>query len=300
MNADGTLTTFRQTGMSCFRPATLSEAFAIMAGGEVSIIAGGTDFFPLHIDRRSPPQVLDITAIPELRGVTQSSAGWRIGATATWSDVNRAALPPVFDGLKAAAREVGSVQIQNAGTVAGNLCNASPAADGVPPLLTLDATVELRSASGGRRVALADFITGVRATARRADEIVCALHIPAGPGAARGAFRKLGSRRFLVISIDSAAATVVPDANGRINEARVAVGACSPVARRLPGLEAALVGESAASLADRPDIWSAHLGPLSPLDDVRGSAAYRLEAAAELCRRAVMDALAGVAEPSDE
>jgi CO/xanthine dehydrogenase FAD-binding subunit len=124
------------------------------------------------------------------------------------------------------------VQIQNSGTVAGNLCNASPAADGVPPLLALDASVELASVAGTRRLKLDDFILGPRRTARRADELLAAILIPKPRAAAHSHFLKLGARRYLVISIAMVAAAIESE-RGKITTARVAVGACGPVAQRL-------------------------------------------------------------------
>jgi len=177
------------------------------------------------------------------------------------------------------------VQIQNAGTLAGNLCNASPAADGVPPLLALDAAVEVASAAGSRRLALADFITGVRQTALERGEMVTALHIPRGAGAGTSAFLKLGSRKHLVISIAMVAVNLRIEA-GRIAEMRAAVGACSPVAVRLPAMEAGLTGCAVGNWA----MDKAWFAGLSPLTDIRGSAEYRRASVAELCARAVRHA----------
>ncbi|MFU8866092.1 MAG: FAD binding domain-containing protein, partial [Rhodobacterales bacterium] len=206
--------------------------------------------------------------------------------------VIRADLPPAFDGLKAAAREVGSIQIQNAGTLAGNLCNASPAADGVPPLLTLGAVVELSSTTGTRLMPLGDFLQGPRKTARLPGEMLTALLIPDQPQAAQGAFLKLGARHYLVISIAMVAAVVTVD-RGRIAQAAVAVGSCSATAQRLPALEADLTGSRVDEVrASGPALISpAHLVPLSPIADVRGSADYRMEAAATLIARVVDMAL---------
>lgn len=227
--------------MGYHRPATLDEALAILSGGGVSVVAGGTDWFPSRGVQTHGSALLDVTGIAGLRGVRAVPEGWRIGAATTWADLARAELPAAFDGLKGAAREVGAVQVQNAGTVAGNLCNASPAADGVPPLLVLGATVELAGPGGLRRLALADFITDVRQTALAPDELVTAVIVPALPEGARGGFAKLGARRFLVISIAMVAVLVVVE-QGAVTEARVAVGACSAVACRLKGLEADLAG----------------------------------------------------------
>lgn len=279
---------------------TLPEALQLLGEGNVRIVAGGTDFFPMLGDRQAPPKVLDVSFLAELRGIRQAEsgpeAGWTIGATTTWTEIANADLPPAFDGLKDAARQVGSIQIQNAGTIAGNLCNASPAADGVAPLLTLGATVELRALGRVRHVALSDFITGVRRIDLRPDELVYAIHIPPLPASATGRFLKLGSRKYLVISIAMVSVLVSLDDAGRIEMARVAVGSCSGVATRLGALEGALIGLTAGDLAGQPDIWTRHLDPLSPIGDVRGSAEYRQEAAAELCKRAVL----GVMEQTKE
>lgn len=275
--------------MGYFAPTSLIEALQVLAQGPVQIVAGGTDFFPGLQNKPPPRELLDLTRISEMQGITRSENGWRIGACARWTDIVNAALPPCFDGLKAAARDVGSVQIQNVGTVAGNLCNASPAADGVPPLLTLDATVELQSATGSRILPLADFITGVRKIALQQGELVVAVHIPNMPTQAQSSFEKLGSRRYLVISIAMVAVVLALDDAGQIETARVAVGSCSPVAQRLPVLEADLIGLDAAQLAGF-EVSSKHLVPLSPIADVRGSAEYRIGAVAELCKRALVAA----------
>lgn len=274
--------------------ASLSEALDALGKGNAAVVAGGTDWFPAQGTRPLTGDLIDITRVPGLRGITRDDSGWRMGGATTWTDVIRADLPPAFDGLKAAAREVGSIQIQNAGTLAGNLCNASPAADGVPPLLTLGALVELASTHGTRRLALSDFLKGPRHTARQPGEVLTAIHIPAQPGAAQGAFLKLGARQYLVISIAMVAAVVAVD-QGRISHAAFAVGSCSATAQRLPALESDLIGRSAADVlaAGAALITPAHLAPLSPIADVRGSADYRMEAAATLCARALVLALEG-------
>lgn len=272
--------------------ASLPEALTALESGQAAVIAGGTDWFPAQGTRPLRGDLVDITRIPGLRGIARDADGWRIGGATTWTDVIRADLPPAFDGLKAAAREVGSVQIQNAGTLAGNLCNASPAADGVPPLLTLGAVVELSSTTGTRLIPLGDFLQGPRKTARLPGEILTALLIPDLSDAARGAFLKLGARHYLVISIAMVAAVVTLD-QGRIVQAAVAVGSCSATAQRLPALEAELTGRSVDAVrgAGSSLITPAHLAPLSPIADVRGSAEYRMEAAATLIARVVARAL---------
>jgi CO/xanthine dehydrogenase FAD-binding subunit len=278
---------------SYIKPRTLDEAMALLAAGEARILSGGTDFYPALGDRVVRGPVVDVSGLGELRGVS-SEAGWfRIGGLTTWSEIIRTPLPRCFDALKSAAREVGGVQIQNRGTVAGNLCNASPAADGVPPLLALDAEVELVSEVGVRRMPLTDFIVGSRKTQRKVDELLTAVLVPRVLENAASTFVKLGARRYLVISISMVAVVVkISDSDDehvgdrKVLEARVAVGSCSAVARRLRALEAELVG---ASVRDglgavvRPE----HLAPLSPIDDVRATAEYRMDASLRLVQRAL-------------
>src|ERR1700730_10046852 len=146
------------------RPRRLEDALTALARPHM-VLAGGTDFYPARVGRAIDEDVLDIGGIAVLRGISADSAGWRLGATTTWSELLETDLPPLFDGLKQAAREVGGRQIQNAGTLAGNLCNASPAADGVPPLLALDAEVELAGRAGTRPLPASAFITRNRRTA---------------------------------------------------------------------------------------------------------------------------------------
>jgi len=267
------------------RPANLDEALTALQRSRLSVIAGGTDFYPARVERAIDEDVLDISGLSELRRIKAMPRYLRIGAGVTWSDLLRADLPRCFDGLKLAAREIGGIQIQNAATIAGNVCNASPAADGLPNLLALDTEVELASNDGRRRMPIGQFVTGNRKTARRPDELVTALLIPNLPAAARSDFLKLGSRKYLVISIVMVAVVLEP-ANGRVARARIAVGACSEIALRLPALEAALAGQPLDANLGRV-VKAEHLSALSPIDDLRGSAAYRRRAALVLLRRSL-------------
>lgn len=278
------------------RPTTLEAALAVRAAG-ATVLAGATDIYPARVGGplHMPDEgaILDITALADLNGIARDGERWRIGAATPWSHIAEAPLPPLFDALRQAAREVGGRQIQNRGTIGGNICNASPAADGVPPLLALDAEVELAGAHGRRTLPLEGFILGPRRTALAPDEIVTALLIPdpvAAEGEARSAFLKLGARSSLVISIVMVAGCLRLHA-GRIVQARLAVGAAGPVACRLPALEAALIGAQAGpGIAAR--VGPAHLAPLAPIDDVRASADYRREAALVLAQR-LLTLLAG-------
>lgn len=264
------------------RPTRLDEALRLLADGRRSVLAGGTDFYPARLDPRPDERVLDITAIGALRGIADRKDHWRLGATTTWTEIVEAKLPRYFDALKLAGREVGGVQIQNTGTLAGNICNASPAADGVPALLALDSSLELARADGVRVLPLAEFLLGPRRTALQAGELVTAILVPKPGREARSSFLKLGARKYLLISIAMAAAAV--ELEGRlVKAARVAVGSCSPVAARLPALEAALMGLALEALPGA--VQPSHLSPLAPIDDVRADAGYRGDAALELVRR---------------
>ena len=265
------------------RPDNLQSALALMADGRCHVLAGGTDVYPGAAAALAGP-VLDVTAVAGLRGITLGD-GLRIGAATTWSDIAEANLPPALAGLQQAALQVGARQVQNAGTIGGNLCNASPAADGVPPHLTLAAEVELASLRGTRRLALADFILGPRKTALATDEVLTAVYIPPAALAGKGGFIKLGARAYLVISIAMVAARL-DTKGGLVTDLAVAVGACSAVAQRLPLVEAALIGKPVAGLLQ-------HISPsdvaasLSPIADIRASADYRIEAGVELVRRVI-------------
>jgi CO/xanthine dehydrogenase FAD-binding subunit len=265
----------------------VAQAVALKAAGS-RVLAGGTDHYPVLVGRPPVGPVVDITRIASLRGIAREGDRFRFGALTTWADVARADLPRGFDALRAAAREVGAVQVQNAGTIAGNLVTASPAGDGVPSFLALDASVEVTGPKGARELPLSSFITGYRATALAPDEIVTAVCVPASVADAGSSFQKLGLRRYLVISIVMVAAQI-ESAGGKVTAARVAVGSCSPVAQRLPAFEADLVGRGvgddlAALVEER------HLAPLSPIDDVRATAAYRMRAARTLVGRAICEA----------
>jgi CO/xanthine dehydrogenase FAD-binding subunit len=277
------------------QPRSLQEAVELFAAHGGMLVAGGTDVFPALVERPPPETLIDLSHVADLKGIRLDGEHIRLGGGATWSEIIAAKLPRAFDGLKAAAREIGSIQIQNRGTLAGNLCNASPAADGVPPLLALDAVVELTSVGGTRRLPLADFILGNRRTALQRGEILAAVLVPHTWEDAGSVFLKLGARRYLVISITMVAVVIAADARGTISHARVVVGSCSARAQHLEALERALVGMPARAglgLVASPE----HLAALSPINDVRATAAYRRDASLTLVRRA-LDACAERAAP---
>jgi CO/xanthine dehydrogenase FAD-binding subunit len=263
----------------------LGEAVRALAEGAWTPLAGGTDFYPPRATTPITENVLDLSGLDGLRGILrEADGGWRLGALATWNAIGQASLPPCFKALQQAALQIGGQQVQNSGTIGGNLCNASPAADGVPPLLTLDADVEMVSATSRRRMKLASFITGNRKTELQPGELLTAILIPDQGPSARSAFLKLGQRSSMAISIVMAAAAARIE-QGLLRDVRLAIGACSPVALRLKALEDLLEGKNPAQAPAL--IQPEHLTPLRPISDGRASADYRMKAALVLARRAI-------------
>jgi len=276
------------------RPKSITEAVDALEQGNVLVLAGGTDFFPALGNQPFDGTVVDVSSIPELLRITQSDEAISIGAAVTWSAIAKSDLPRCFAGLKQAAAKIGSIQIQNRGTIAGNLCNASPAADGIPPLLVLDGEVVLQSTQGTRSLPLHEFVIGRRQTQRRANELVTSITVPAGMSQAYSVFKKLGARQYLVISIAMVAVSLLisnSETGASILDARVALGSCGPRALRLRGLEDALCG-AAAAVGISHLVHKDHFVEISPIDDVRASASYRRDAALILVQDALEECVA--------
>ena len=275
--------------MAYLRPHKLDDALDWLAAEQPLILAGCTDIYPTRNTPTLDGPLLDITAIEELRGIEMKDGWRRFGAATSWREILQTSLPVSYAMLKQASREIGAVQIQNSGTIGGNLCTASPAADSVPCLMALDAEIELSSVRGRRRLELAKFLTGARQTALAPDELVVAIHVPETAETGVSAFHKLGARHYLVISIAMVAVRLAVDC-GRISAARIAVGACAPVAVRLRELEDALIDSD---VKDAPELARETItgisSSLSPIADVRASAEYRHRAAAEISQRVIAD-----------
>lgn len=269
------------------RPATLPDALVALGETRGTILSGGTDLFPALSMPALAGTVIDISAISEMKGIHETVEQFVFGGRTTWSEIVKAPLPRGFDGLKAAAQEIGGVQIQNQGTIAGNICNASPAADGVAALLALDAEVTLASRKGTRTLPLAQFVVGNRKTERRGDELLTSIQIPRRLENAASSFLKLGARRYLVISIVMVAANLLMNSDGTIREALICVGSCSPVAVRLAELERELLGRPVRG-GLQGIVKDEHLAELAPIDDLRATAAYRIDAARTLVERSLI------------
>jgi CO/xanthine dehydrogenase FAD-binding subunit len=278
--------------MDFLAPATWAQALAAKAEHPDALpVAGGTDVMvEINFDRRRPPALLDLTRVPELREWGPDGRAIRLGAGVTYArviDELGAALP----GLAMAARTVGSPQIRNRGTVGGNLGAASPAGDSHPALLAADAVVEVESAARGiRRLPVAEFFTGVKRNALAPDELIAAVLVvpPTGPQQ----FCKIGTRNAMVIAVSAFGLALHPDRG----EVGTGIGSAAPTPRRATAAAEFLAGElEAAGLWDSrgelPDALAREFGhrvrqAAAPLDDVRGSAAYRLHSLSVMARRA--------------
>lgn len=258
-------------GRDLLEPRSLTDALKMLSSeGPLVPLAGCTDLYvALNFGTLRPMRFLNLWRLDALRGIETAGTTLRIGALTTYTEIIKSgAVRRRLPMLAAAAREVGGVQIQNRGTIGGNVANASPAGDTLPVLLAVDAVVVLRSASGTRRVPMPSFFTGYRQTAARPDELIVAFEIPAVRG--RQWFRKVGTRAAQAI-----AKIVVAGVTGA--RPRLAMGSVAPTALRLTRTEEALGG--GASLADAQAMLQSEI---APIDDVRSTADYRRQVAANL------------------
>jgi CO/xanthine dehydrogenase FAD-binding subunit len=274
--------------MDFLRPTTLDEALAMKAAHPDAVpIAGGTDVMvELNFDRRRPSALLDLTAVASLAEWGSEGDHLRLGAGVPYRRIIDEAADRV-PGLAMAARTVGSPQIRNRGTVGGNLGSASPAGDAHPPLLAASATVEIASVRGTRRVPVAAYFTGPKRSVLAADELVTAVLLPPATGPQQ--FAKVGTRNAMVIAVCSFALALDPPAR-RVG---TGIGSAAPTPLRAPAAEELLAAELPwQSRGPLDDGLARRFGELvaaaaAPIDDVRGTAAYRRRALSVLARRAL-------------
>jgi CO/xanthine dehydrogenase FAD-binding subunit len=276
--------------MEFLRPSTLGDALAAKAEYPGAVpIAGGTDVMvELNFDRHRPPVLLDLTRITELAEWSIDDGRVRLGAGVSYTRIIDE-LGDRLPGLAMAARTVGSPQIRNRGTVGGNLGAASPAGDSHPSLLAADAEVELSSRDGTRTVSAEDFYVGVKRNIARDDELITAIMIdpPSGPEQ----FSKIGTRNAMVIAVAAFGIALHPDRK----VVRTGIGSVAPTPRRATGAEAFV-----SAAIDEDGLWDSRgalpdtvvtefarqvRGAGAPIDDVRGTAAYRLHALEVMARR---------------
>lgn len=267
---------------------TLAQALAWRAAHpQARWLAGGTDV--LVQLRQGPgsaalPSLIDITRVPELHGIWVD-AGWlHLGAASSFAQIAASSLVAAHaSALQQATLTVGGPAIRNMGTLGGNLCSASPAADTLPPLVVLQAQVELTSLAGTRCLPVADFVTGPRQTCLGAEELLTRISLPLAPNAGVQRFAKIGLRQSLAIAVVSLAGLLVRDAQGHITSARFAWGSVGPVVQQIPELEALFLGQitpmSSSMLREALQLVQQNVHPIS---DLRASADYRRAMAAQL------------------
>ena len=275
-------------------PNRLDAAYALLAdaeGGAWRPVAGGTDLLvQITGEIGEPPRrVLDIWQLDELRGIEVQEDALVIGALTTYTDLRRS--PVVAErapALAEAASTIGAAQIQNRGTIGGNVVNASPAGDTLPVLLASGAEIVLGSAAGERSIPADEFWTGYRTTARRDDELVIRVRVPFHADR-RVRFRKIGTRRAQAISkVVMALAWTSPDAASPWTDVRLALGSVAATTVRVPATEAVLEGSR--PTRETADAASAALtDEISPIDDVRSTADYRRLVAGRVLHRLVRD-----------
>jgi CO/xanthine dehydrogenase FAD-binding subunit len=275
--------------MEFLRPSTWDDALAVKAEHPEAVpIAGGTDVMvELNFDRRRPPALLDLTRIADLTEWAPDGRMLRVGAGVTYRRIGEE-LGDRLPGLAMAARTVGSPQIRARGTVGGNLGSASPAGDAHPPLLADDAAVEIASVRGVRRVPVAEFFTGPKRSVLSPDELIAAFLVAPADGPRQ--FAKVGTRNAMVIAVCAFALSLHADARA----VGTGIGSAAPTPVRAAEAEEFLAAEVPwESRALLPDGVVARFGELvaaaaSPIDDVRGTAAYRRHALSVLARRTLL------------
>jgi CO/xanthine dehydrogenase FAD-binding subunit len=286
-------------GVQVLRPRDLEQALVMRRDQACLPLAGGTDVMvELNFDRHRPEAILDLTGVAELRESARVGDDLRIGAGATYVQLMRDH-PESFPALALAARTVGSPQIRNRGTIGGNLGAASPAGDCHPALLAAGAEIELRSADAGtRRVPASGFFLGPKRSVLQADELITAVHVRPAQGPQQ--FAKVGTRNAMVIAVCSFAIALDPEAR----HVGTGIGSAGPTPLQAPEAERFLEGalDEAEAWQDGdglPDAVVARFGELAaaaatPIDDVRGSAAYRRHALDVLAQRTLRWSLAGL------
>lgn len=281
--------------MQFVRVSTAAEATSrlMTASGPAYVLAGGTDLLvQMKSDNLAPGLVVDIKKIPGLDAITQEPGGIRIGAAVPAAAMGEhAALRRAWPGVVEAAQLIGSTQIQGRCTMAGNLCNASPAADSVPALVAADAVARIEGPGGARDCPVADVPAGPGRTTLGKGEFVSSLFLPSRPARAGDAYLRFIPRTEMDIAVVSAGVSLVLDEAGQVAEARIALGAVAPTVVLVPDAAAALTGTALEDPA-LEQMARACEAACAPIDDKRGTVAFRTEVAGVLAKRAARTAYA--------
>jgi len=269
-------------------PSTVEEAVRALAGasGAAKILSGGTDLLvQLRSGRAKPDLIVDVKQIPDMAGIAEHDGGFVIGAATSGAAIGEhEALRAAWPGVVEAANLIGSTQIQGRATLAGNLCNASPAADSVPALIAARATCVVAGAKGRREVPVESIVTGPGRTSLARDEFIVAFHLPKRPARSADAYLRFIPRTEMDIAVVGAGVYVTLDAGEVCTDARVVLGAVAPTAVVVADAAAALIGRKLdAAALDKLD--AAAQRACKPIDDKRGTIEYRTKVAGVLARR---------------
>lgn len=275
-------------------PESLNGAVALLAGatGDARVLAGGTDLLvQMRADIVDPELIVDIKKIPETRGVTEEKGGWRIGAAVTGAELKEhPKLKQVWPGVVEAANLIGSTQVQGRATLGGNLCNGSPAADGVPALIAAGAVATVAGPQGMRNIPVEDVMLGPRQLALRKGEIVVSFLLPPRPPRSGDAYLRFIPRTEMDIAVVGAGVSLTVDSAGTITAARVSLGAVAPRVLLVAEAAHAIVG-SRFDEAAQDRLVAAARAACRPIDDKRGTTEFRIDVAGVLARRAALIAL---------
>jgi carbon-monoxide dehydrogenase medium subunit len=280
------------TGFDLLRPPTLVGALEMMGTLDNPMpIAGGTDIVPTFRDLGSKPvQLIDLGLIQELSGIVEEDGNILIGPTTTHNQILTSKLvEETAPALNDAARWIGSVQIRNRGTIGGNLCNASPAADTAPPLLVHNAEAHVVSLEEGHWIPMIELFRGPKMTVLEKNEILGGLRFPIIKGAG-SSFQRIGRRKGFTLSVVNAAAYVERDGD-KLKQVRLALGSVAPTPLRAPAVEDKIRGRKMSEelIAEAA---LASMEAVKPIDDIRGTAEYRRDMVGVLVKRAMREAWA--------
>jgi xanthine dehydrogenase small subunit len=273
-----------------FSPSTVQEALALKAeyGRDVTVLAGGTDLM-VYIQARSvvPTRVLNLWGVAALRGVSLRDDALHIGALETYTDlINNPVVQECAPALVAASRTVGAIQIQNRGTLGGNLANASPAADTPPVLMACDARMVVTSAGGSREIAITDFFRGYKDMDLGADELITSIIVPAKAATHRDWFVKVGTRRAQAISKVVMGGRATRAADGTLSDVGLSSGSVAATTIRMPAVEALMNGR-APDEALESEVRACAAAAVQPIDDIRSTADYRRKVVGNVAARFV-------------
>ncbi|RMG37965.1 MAG: xanthine dehydrogenase family protein subunit M [Planctomycetota bacterium] len=278
-------------------PTTLDEAIAALAkhDGQARCLAGGTDLIDqMRTGRRRPALVVDVKKIPELNALVVSDDGLRLGAAVPCSDVYRnEGVAQDYAALADAARIIGGIQIQNRASIGGNVCNSSPAADSVPALIALQAVCVIAGPNGPREVPIERFFTGPGGNVLEAGELLVELRMPPRPPRSGSHYRRFIPRNEMDIAVVGVGASVQLEDDGRtVAAARIGLGAVAPTPLLAEEAARVLVGRSVDDEAALSDAAEAARAVIRPIDDMRGTKAFRSHVTGVLVQRVVRAAAA--------